>query len=334
MQEAAIIILNYNGEEMLRKFLPSVSQFSTFQVFVADNGSKDGSVELLKTDFPQIKTILLDSNFGYTGGYNRALETLRGSFAYYILLNSDVMVEQDWDVTLIRFLQENKSVAAVQPKILSFTHPGFFDHAGAGGGFIDSLGYPYCRGRIFETLEKDDNQYDDSVEVDWTSGACMAIRADVFHDLGGFDEAFFAHMEEIDLCWRIKKLGYSVYYCGNSRVWHVGGGTLHKSNPRKTLLNFRNNLLMLYKNSASKRFFFIYLTRLVLDLLAAFIFVLRGNIQDGKAVFAAHLEFHSMKKNISFQPTILQKNYKARPSDRMSILFDYYIRGKKTFDSL
>ncbi|MCL6261029.1 glycosyltransferase family 2 protein [Aquiflexum sp. TKW24L] len=319
---------------MMRKFLPSVSQLSIFQVVVVDNGSTDNSVEVLQTEFPHIRTIILDSNFGFTGGYNRALEILKGSFDYYILLNSDVQVEQDWDIKLIQFLKENSSIAAVQPKILSYKNEGYFDYAGAGGGFVDGLGYPYCRGRIFNSIEMDTGQYDDTVEVDWASGACMAIRSNIFHTVGRFDESFFAHMEEIDLCWRIKKMGLSVYYLGTSKVWHVGGGTLDRSNPWKTFLNFRNNLLMLYKNVSPNRFLLIYLVRLVLDLLASVIFLARGSFRDGHAVFEAHIEFHKMKSKLEKTLPPKQKNKNEIQHFRKSILWDYYIRGKKTFSEL
>lgn len=334
MQNAAIVILNYNGVEMLGKFLPSVIGFSTFQVVVADNGSTDDSVLLLLRDFPQVRLIRLESNFGFTGGYNRVLDLLKESFDYYILLNSDVQVEQDWDVKLIRFLEENEKSAAVQPKILSFQNSGYFDYAGAGGGFLDSLGYPYCRGRIFNTIEKDENQYDDSIEVDWASGACMAIRSKVFHDAGGFDERFFAHMEEIDLCWRIWKMGYSVHYLGTSKVWHVGGGTLDRTNPWKTFLNFRNNLLMLHKNVKPSRFAFIYLTRLGLDFLAAFIFLVRGSFQDAKAVVKGHIGFHKMKSKSLKSSEHNHVDFLGSRNSRKSILWDYYIRGKKTYSDL
>ncbi|MCR9013465.1 glycosyltransferase family 2 protein [Aquiflexum gelatinilyticum] len=334
MQNAAIVILNYNGVEMLRKFLPSVTQFSTFQVIVADNGSTDCSVDLLLNNFPQIRLIRLESNFGFTGGYNRALEIIRGDFGYYILLNSDVEVEKAWDVKLIRFLEENPKAAAVQPKILSFPNRGYFDYAGAGGGFLDGLGYPYCRGRIFDTVEKDEHQYDDTIPVDWASGACMAIRASLFHQAGGFDERFFAHMEEIDICWKIRKMGYSIHYLGISKVMHVGGGTLHRTNPWKTFLNFRNNLLMLHQNLKTSCFASVYLKRILLDLLAAFVFVVRGNFQDGKAVLQAHFAFHKMKSKSLKSKEIENIGIIGNANSRSSILWDYYIRGKRTYQDL
>ena len=334
MQNAAIIILNYNGVEMLRKFLPSVTQFSTYPVIVADNGSSDDSVRLILNEFPQIRLIQLESNFGFTGGYNRALNLLKGSFDYYILLNSDIQVEQDWDLKLVQFLEENKEAAAVQPKILSFPNHGFFDYAGAGGGFIDGLGYPYCRGRIFDTIEMDKHQYDDAIEVDWASGACMAVRANVFHQAGGFDERFFAHMEEIDLCWKIRKMGYSIHYLGISKVWHVGGGTLNRNNPWKTFLNFRNNLLMLHQNLTSSSFASVYLTRMLLDLLAALVFVLRGNFQDGKAVLKAHMDFHKIKTTSVRSKNKIEVDFPSSPSSVKSILWDYYIKGRKTYRDL
>jgi GT2 family glycosyltransferase len=248
------------------------------------------------------------------------------------LLNSDVEVSPGWDKGLIEWLDKNNEFAALQPKILSFQNPDFFDYAGAGGGFVDSLGYPYCRGRIFSTIEKDNGQYDDEIEVDWASGACMAIKASVFHEVGGFDSRFFAHMEEIDICWRIRSMGYKIGYFGAVKVWHVGGATLSRANPFKTHLNFRNNLLMLHKNTCKKRFIKIYLFRMILDAIAALSFMLNGNIQDSKEILKAHLAFHKMK--YSGNKHVLAKKLPEQISIRRktSILWDYYIKGWKTFN--
>lgn len=334
MQKAAVVILNYNGKEMLRKFLPSVISHSQFEIIIADNASNDGSVEFVKSEFPSLTLLSFSENSGFTGGYNKALSQLKGDFEYYILLNSDVEVSSGWDKELITWLDKNREFAALQPKILSYQNPDFFDYAGAGGGFVDSLGYPYCRGRIFSTIEKDEGQYNNEIQVDWASGACMAIRASVFHEVGGFDSRFFAHMEEIDICWRIRSKGYKIGYFGGVKVWHVGGATLSRSNPFKTHLNFRNNLLMLHKNTSKKTFLKIYLFRLILDAIAALSFLLNGNIQDSKEVLKAHLAFHKMK--FSGNKHVLASKLPEQISIRRkrSILWDYYIKGQKTFGKI
>lgn len=334
MQKAAVVILNYNGKEMLRKFLPSVVSRSKFKIIITDNDSTDGSVEFVKSEYPNLTLLSFAENSGFTGGYNKVLSQLEGDYEYYILLNSDVEVSPDWDKGLIDWLDKNSEFAALQPKILSFQNPDFFDYAGAGGGFVDSLGYPYCRGRVFSTIEKDENQYDDEIEVDWASGACMAIRASVFHEVGGFDSRFFAHMEEIDICWRIKAKGYKIGYFGGAKVWHVGGATLSRTNPFKTHLNFRNNLLMLYKNNTKKRFIKIYLFRVILDAIAALSFLLNGNIQDSKEVLKAHLAFHKMKNSGNKYVLASKLPVQISVLRKRSILWDYYIRGWKTFNKI
>ncbi len=334
MQKAAVVILNYNGKEMLRKFLPSVISHSHFEIIIADNFSNDGSVEFVKSEFPGLRLLSFSENSGFTGGYNKALSQLEGDFEYYILLNSDVDVSPGWDKDLIDWLDHNTEFAALQPKILSFQNPDFFDYAGAGGGFVDSLGYPYCRGRIFSTIEKDEGQYDDEIEVDWASGACMVIKASVFYGVGGFDSRFFAHMEEIDICWRIRSKGYKIGYFGAVKVWHVGGATLSRANPFKTHLNFRNNLLMLHKNTSKKRFLKIYLFRLILDAIAALSFLLNGNIQDSKEVLKAHFAFHRMKNSGNKYVLASKLPDEISILRKRSILWDYYIRGWKTFNKI
>ena len=333
MQTAAIVILNYNGKKMLERFLPSVLSNSIFPIIVADNASTDNSIEFLKSHYPQIQHLHLAENTGFAGGYNKALGQLKGGYEYYILLNSDVEVTKGWDRGLIEFLKRNTQVASVQPKITSAQFVGLFDYAGAGGGFLDELGYPYCRGRIFDSIENDLGQYDDNIEVDWSSGACMAIGASDFHDHGGFDDRFFAHMEEIDLCWRIRSSGRKIYYLGSVEVRHLGGGTLARNSPKKTMLNFRNSLLMLHKNLPKSRFLKVYATRLILDLLAMLVFVVKGKIGDVNAILKAHIGFfniknmynrHSMASNL---PSGSNKNIK-------SILWHYYVKGKKQFTML
>lgn len=333
MQKAAIVILNYNGEEMLKRFLPSVLTNSDYPVIIADNASTDKSLDFLDRRYPEIQIIALKENTGYAGGYNEALQQLSGLYEYYILLNSDVEVTPLWDLKLIDFLEHNPFYVSVQPKILSVDNKGYFEYAGAGGGFIDYLGYPYCRGRVFDSIEKDSGQYNDTIEVDWTSGACMAIKADVFHEFQGFDARFFAHMEEIDLCWRMRLGGYNIAYLGKVEVRHLGGGTLSRNSPRKTFLNFRNNLLTLYKNLSHKEFKKKYTTRVLLDILAAIVFLLSGKIGDSKAVYEAHRDFHVLKNIYKINSMALNL-----PSNSVknihSILWEYYIKNKKLFSQL
>ncbi|MFD2037262.1 glycosyltransferase family 2 protein [Belliella marina] len=333
MQKAAIVILNYNGEAMLRRFLPSVLKHSTFEVIVADNASTDHSVVFLEQHFPEVLIISLKENTGFAGGYNEALKAIRGKYEYYILLNSDVEINTAWDHILIDYLDSNPGIVAVQPKITSIQNQGYFDHAGAGGGFLDSLGYPYCRGRIFDTVEEDLGQYDDVIDVDWTSGACMAVRSRDFHDFGGFDDRFFAHMEEIDLCWRFRSAGFGLKYVGTAAVQHLGGATLSRANPKKTYLNFRNSLLMLHKNLRGNGFAVKYMLRILLDLLAAAVFVLRGQKNDAKAIVQAHKDFRRMKK-IDFSNSMAlnlpsKSNHKVK-----SILWHYYIGKKRKFSEI
>lgn len=292
----AVVILNWNGRFFLESFLPDVIRFSQdlADIIVADNASSDDSIAWLKNHLPEVRIIQLDKNLGFTGGYNEALKQV--SHEYYVLLNSDVRVTEGWLKPLLELMDKNPERAACQPKICSLAHPTEFEYAGAGGGFIDHFGYPFCRGRIFYSLEKDEGQFNDSRQVFWASGACMFIRSSVFHELNGFDSNFFAHMEEIDLCWRIHREGKEVWYCGASTVYHVGGGTLPKNNPRKTYLNFRNNLLMLYKNLPVDLFPKVIIARTILDSAAALIFLVRNGRADFKAVFQAHKDFHAMKK--------------------------------------
>lgn len=333
MQKAAIVILNYNGEEMLKRFLPSVLEHSDYPVIIADNASTDKSLDFLAQNYPQIQLLALEKNTGFAGGYNEAFQLLQGHFEYYILLNSDVEVTPFWDRKLIDFLEENPIFVSVQPKILSFINEGYFDYAGAGGGFLDHLGYPYCRGRIFDSIEKDFSQYNDTLEVDWTSGACMAIKADVFHKYEGFDADFFAHMEEIDLCWRIRSAGLKIAYFGEVEVKHLGGGTLSRTSPRKTFLNFRNNLLMLNKNLNSQEFKRKYNIRMMLDALAAIVFLLQGKSAESKAIYKAHRDFQRVKKISKVNSMALNLPSKSVKNIN-SILWQYYFKNKKLFSEL
>lgn len=329
----AIVILNYNGAVFLKKFLPSVLQNSKpHRVIVADNASSDQSVALLQNQFPEVDLLLLDQNWGFAGGYNKALEKINAEF--YLLLNSDVEVTEGWLPPLLELLEKDSNIAACQPKIKAYDQPLFFEYAGAAGGFIDWLAYPFCRGRIFDTLEQDFGQYDNARPVFWATGACMLIRADVYWHLGGFDDDFFAHMEEIDLCWRINTAGWQVWACPDSTVYHVGGGTLPKSNPRKTYLNFRNGLWMLIKNSRNELIIKLPL-RIMLDWLAALFFLLKGSKAEAGAVIKSHYDtIKSVEKlykkrkhttNQQDQPALLTSNL---------IIIEYYLRKRKNFSEL
>ncbi|MFN4000463.1 glycosyltransferase family 2 protein [Algoriphagus sp.] len=291
MKEAAIVILNFNGRQVLPTFLPSVISHSEFEIWIIDNASTDDSVEFLKETFPDVRLITLKSNFGYAGGYNWGLEQIRGHYEFFILLNSDVEVTQRWDSSLINWFEKNPDYAALQPKILSWQDRTTFDYAGAGGGFLDGLGYPYCRGRIWNTLESDHGQYDDEVQVDWASGACLAIRASDFFDQGGFDAHFFAHMEEIDLCWRLRVSGRKIGYLGSVTVFHQGGATLDRSSPRKLYLNIRNSLSMIYKNVSGFNFFGIILAKSGFELAAALGYLVKGEKEFALAIFRGYRDF-------------------------------------------
>jgi GT2 family glycosyltransferase len=287
MAGVCVVILNYNGEKLLRKFLPSVIKYSTeATVWVADNGSTDESISLLDREFPEVRVVALGRNYGFCKGYNEALRRIQADV--YVLLNSDVMVTQDWLVPMLRMMETQPDIEAVQPKILSYTEPEKFEHAGAGGGLLDVLGYPFCRGRVFNRVEYDHGQYDDECEVFWSSGACMAIRAATYWKHGGLDEDFFAHMEEIDLCWKIQRAGGKVYYSGASVVYHLGAGTLGYGNPRKTYLNFRNNMALLLKHLGSGEVWWKIPLRAGLDWLAAIAFLFAGKPAHCGAVFKAH----------------------------------------------
>ncbi len=337
MKDVAIVILNWNGRQFLEDFLPSVTTHSDdATIVVADNGSTDDSISFLEHNYPSIELIRHEVNHGFCDGYNKALEQLK-EYKYYVLLNSDVEVTPGWLSPLIQLLEENDKIAACQPKIKSFNERDMFEHAGAAGGFIDKLGYIFCRGRIFTHLEKDEGQYNDLCEIFWATGACLTIRSKVYHEMGGLDSSFFAHMEEIDLCWRIKNHGHSIYYCGTSEVYHVGGGTLHKSNPRKTFLNFRNGLVLLFKNLPKRQFLPILLFRMILDGVAFIDFIAVGYPRDAWAIFRAHVSFY---KNITIwlrgrrkaQKEIIKTNHKEIYAG--SIVWRHFILKMKSFKDL
>ncbi len=338
MAKIAIVILNWNGQSMLAKFLPNVIEYSRqdAEIWVADNCSSDQSMHLLETQFPQVKTIVLEQNFGFAEGYNRALKQIEAE--YYVLLNSDVEVSHHWLTPLVEFMDSHSQVAACQPKLLAEYDKDSFEYAGACGGFLDKYGYPFCRGRIFDTVERDNGQYDYQQEILWATGACMMIRSKVYWEAGGLDGRFFAHNEEIDLCWRLRLMGRKIYCIPESEVYHVGGGTLPKSNPMKTYLNFRNNLTMLYKNLSDKDLKHVMRIRWFLDYLAAFeMLILKRNWGDFWAIFKARKAFKAWKNEFAEDRRKIQA---SRVSEKipqvfdLSILWQYYAKGKKCFSDL
>jgi len=329
--KTAIVILNWNGREMLERFLPSVVRFSSGQdrqIIVADNGSTDDSLDFLQKNYPAVRQIVLDRNYGFAEGYNRALAEIDAD--YFLLLNSDVQVTENWLGPLENTLDHQMNIVAIMPKIRSFAEPDRFEYAGAAGGFIDWLGYPFCRGRVLQTIERDHGQYDNPEEIFWATGACMLIRARLFLEFGGFDASFFAHQEEIDLCWRIKSAGYRIVVQPASVVYHVGGGTLSADSPRKTYLNFRNNLAMLYKNLSARTLWGVLSIRLVLDGLSAFVFLVQGKKEHFKSVWQAHRDFFRMKKELKSKRRENRKRRRGSPTGiyRGSIVWRYYT-GRK-----
>ncbi len=326
----AVVILNYNGRNYLEQFLPNVIQNSSpYEVIIADNASTDESVSYLQTTFPEVKLIQIPENLGYAGGYNYALKQIQTD--YYVLLNSDVETTPDWINPVISLMQQNEKIVACQPKIRSFNNKELYEYAGAAGGFIDHLGYPFCRGRIFSHLEKDQGQYDDNIPVFWATGACLFVKSSTFHELGGLDDRFFAHMEEIDFCWRAKNKGFEIYYCGESTVYHVGGGTLKAESPFKTYLNFRNNWLLLYKNLNKEEFKSIKKRRKRLDILAAIQFIVKGKKHNSNAILKAHRDFKEMKKHYDHSPN---SGLKHNEIFKNSIINQFFVKGKKRFSDL
>lgn len=337
MVKTAVVILNWNGKKFLEKFLPNVlSNSSSFaEVIVADNKSTDDSLVYLQTEFPDLRIIKNEMNGGFAKGYNDALKKVEAE--YYVLLNSDVEVTPGWIEPVIRLMDSDKTIAACQPKLLAFDHKKQFEYAGAAGGYIDKYGYPFCRGRIFDTFENDNGQYNDTREVHWATGACLFIRADSYHKAGGLDEDFFAHMEEIDLCWRLKNTGHKVMYCAESTVYHVGAGTLAKNSPQKTYLNFRNNLILLCKNHAHQFFWIKLCLRMTLDGVAGLKFLFSGDADHFVAVLKAHGSFYSTFSKTLQKRRQLKKEVKVYSTSAIynrSIVVDYFIRGKKHFGDL
>ena len=338
MDKLAIVILNWNGEEMLKKYLPAVMHYSReeAQIYVADNASTDGSLNLLAQGFPECNIIRLERNWGFAEGYNKALRQVDAE--YYLLLNSDIEVTHHWLTPLVEFMDAHPEVAACQPKLLSVFDKDMFEYAGASGGFLDRFGYPFCRGRIFDTVERDNGQYDYATEILWATGAALMIRSKDYWDAGGLDGRFFAHNEEIDLCWRLRIRGRKIYCLPESYVYHVGGGTLPKSNPMKTFLNFRNNLAMLYKCLPDSELRYVMCWRWFLDYLAAWqTLLLKGNWGDFRAIYRARRAYKRWKKDFSADRTAIQQSRVVEdvPGQyHFSVLWQYYAKGHKFFSEL
>ena len=329
----AVVILNWNGKMFLEKFMPSLlaSSSKDTEIIVADNASTDDSVEFLRANHKGIRIIQHHKNFGFAKGYNLALAQVEAD--YFILLNSDIEVTPGWIEPVISLMESDPSVAACQPKIRSYSEPKKFEYAGAAGGFIDKYGYPFCRGRVFLSIEEDNGQYNDTCEIFWATGACMFVRASLFHKFGGLDEDFFAHMEEIDFCWRLKNEGYKIMYCPSSVVYHIGGGTLPKASWRKTYLNFRNNCILLYKNLPDNLLLEVFAKRLILDGIAATKFLITAGFKDFFAVSKAHFSFYrSMGKTRQKRKKLKQRQ--VANIYKKNIVFEYYLRGKKKFSDL
>ena len=343
MCKVAIVILNWNGADMMRKYLPSVIQCSHdegVEVIVADNASTDDSISMLRANFPDIRIIELDQNYGFADGYNRSLRQVEAE--YYLLLNSDVEIRQEgWLIPMIEYMDTHPNTASCQPKLLKLskelTAP-TFEYAGAAGGFIDKYGYPYCRGRVFATVEEDKGQYDDTISVMWTTGAAMMVRSSIYWEAGGLDARFFAHMEEIDLCWRMRIMGYDLVCVPQSTAYHLGGATLNQGNPRKTFLNFRNNLLMLYKNLPEQQLRSVIRKRKFLDFIAALQFFVKGDWDNMKAVRQAHKEFTKLIPDYVPIRQQIQESRKATYAlpevVNQSVLWQYYAKGNKTYSQL
>lgn len=327
----AIVILNWNGKRFLAQFLPTLLENipDYAEVIIADNGSTDDSLSFLKSNFPKIRIIKNNENGGFSKGYNDALMQIDAP--YFCLLNSDIEVTKNWIEPIMELFESDSEIAVIQPKLLDFYNRNKFEYAGASGGFIDFLGYPFCRGRVFSFLEEDENQYDTPIEVFWATGAAMFVRSEIFNELGGLDEDFFAHMEEIDFCWRVKNSGKKVLVQPKSVVYHVGGGTLPKKSSKKTYLNFRNNMFLLIKNLPRNQWFKVFFIRLLLDQAAAMFFLAQGHFRDFIAVYRAQLSF--------FRQFSKMKKKRKKPDDRVycqtyskSIAFQHYIKKKKQFD--
>lgn len=333
MKKIAVVILNWNGKNFLDDLLPTLVQHTPPEVdiVVGDNASSDNSVEFLKQNYPQIQIIQNDKNYGFAEGYNRVLNKVKAD--YFVLLNSDVEVTPNWIEPVIDMMEADDDIAICQPKLLSFYNRDTFEYAGGAGGYIDKYGYPFCRGRLFTTLEKDNGQYDDACEIFWATGAAMFVKAKVWKQLGGLDGDFFAHMEEIDFCWRAKNGGYKVYYCPQSVVYHIGGGTLPPSSPFKTFLNFRNNFSLLFKNLQKRQLTYVFPIRILMDWVAALKFLSENKPKEFTAVMKAHWAFYRQI------PTLKHKRKKINQRKvsniyNGNIVLEYYLKDKKIFSKL
>ncbi|MBU2996401.1 glycosyltransferase family 2 protein [Cellulophaga baltica] len=331
MSKIAIVILNWNGEKLLEQFLPSVQEYSTnATIYVADNASTDKSIQFIQDNYPEIKIVQNTENGGYAKGYNDALIHIEADV--YCLLNSDVEVTPNWLAPIEQIYIDNRDVAIIQPKILDYKQKNYFEYAGAAGGFIDQLGYPFCRGRIFQDLEEDLGQYNDVKEIFWATGACMFIKSEVFHKLNGFDEDYFAHQEEVDLCWRAHNKGYKILYVGTSAIYHLGGSTLSNMNPKKTFLNFRNSLFSIIKNLPKRKAFVIIFLRLLLDGVAGIRFIFQGKQKHCWAILKAHISFYKnfikmLKKRENV--TYFKKYYATK-----SIVWSHFVYSVRKFTIL
>ncbi len=338
MNKTAIVILNWNGLGYLKMFLGNVVKHSLFAdtiICVADNGSTDGSPDWIYENYKEVRLIRFDKNYGFSDGYNLAINQLDAK--YFVLLNSDIEVTDGWLPPLISYMDNNPDVASCQPKILSYNRKVHFEHAGAAGGFIDRYGYPFCRGRIFDIVEKDTGQYDSQIDIFWSSGACMIVRTEAWKKCDGFDPAFFAHMEEIDLCWRFHKAGYRVSCLPGSVVYHIGGGSLSYDSSFKTYLNFRNSLFLLYKNLPENNFHTILFKRKLLDGMAAVMFILKGKFGSVKSVWKAHMDYYKSNSELKTKRKLVKKletvHFHAKVLNK-SIVFEFYVKGNKTYNSL
>ena len=332
----AVVILNYNGKHFLSKFLPSVVSYSVgHKVIIADNGSDDGSVELIESDFPDVILIRINENKGYTGGYNEALKQVHADV--YVLVNTDIEVTEGWIDPIVELMSNDNSIAACQPKLLSYNNKNIFEYAGAAGGYIDFLGFPFCRGRLFQAMEDDSGQYNDIKQVFWASGACFFIRSDVFHRLGGFDEDFFAHMEEVDLCWRFKNSGYKIMSVPESEVYHVGGSIISYGSAPKTYRNYRNSLILLMKNLPLDQLIWKFPYRLFLDGIAFFHLLFRGDVLLAFTIIKSHWHFHVktlywLRKRAEVQK--LSKKGTEATYYPQSIVWKYFINRVRKFSDL
>ncbi len=337
-KKVAIVILNWNGAKLLEEFLPSVIEHSPSdisEIIVADNGSTDNSLAVLREKFPSVRTIPLDRNYGFAEGYNKAIHEIDNE--YVVLLNSDVEVTPGWLDAPLSALEADPAIAAAQPKILSWHNRDHFEYAGAAGGYMDIYGYPYCRGRVLHVVEKDHGQYDTTADILWATGACLFVRTDIYKEVGGLDAEFFAHQEEVDMCWRLRSRGYRLVCTPQSVVYHVGGATLKAESPRKTFLNFRNNLLMIYKNLPERDLKRVMRARFFLDYIAAAKFLLCGHARNAKAVYDARKTFHRMRPEYAArrkENLALTTLADIPELMRRSLILSFYLKGKKTFTQL